>query len=200
MANTRERILQTALELFAERGLDSVSLAEINRAAGQRNATAAHYHFGGKAGLLQAIFDKHRPRVDALRAEQMRGLPDKAGIADVVPVLVVPLAEQVRDPDGGIHYLRFLAELMNRGELGLNSQLDQHQSDILREQAARFVSVLQELPAEVRDLRMGFVINMIFNSLARYADRVSAEGLDETRHQQFIGELITASVGAIQAQ
>lgn len=198
-ATTRELLLGAAVQLFAERGLDNVSLAEINRAAGQRNATAAHYHFGGKDGLLQAIFDKHRPRVDVLRVSLLRELPANAGPLEVVPVLVVPLAEQVRDPDGGVHYLRFLAQLMNRGEFDFQSTLDQHPSQEVEEQARRFGEALAHLPSNVRELRMGFVVNMIFNSLARYADRVSESGLDEALHARFISELTAAAVGALQA-
>lgn len=196
--DTREALLYTAVQLFAERGLDNVSLAEINRAAGQRNATAAHYHFGGKAGLLQAIFDKHRPRVDALRKTQLDKLPANAELEDVIPVLIVPLAEQVRDADGGSHYLQFLAQLMNRLDPEGQTGLDQHDSAVLAEQARRFRGVLSHLPGKLAALRMRFVVTMIFNSLAHYADLVSVEGLDEARHAQTIDELVKASVGALE--
>lgn len=49
---TREKLLNAAEQLFAERGFDAVSLREIGRAAGQRNTASARYHFGDKAGLI----------------------------------------------------------------------------------------------------------------------------------------------------
>lgn len=194
--STRERLVSTALQLFAECGLDGVSLAEINRAAGQRNATASHYHFGGKDGLIQAIFDKHRSRVNLVREAMLVELPERASVEQLVPILVVPLAEQVRDEDGGIHYLQFLAQLMNL--VGQNRrEFDRHDSAVLREQQRRFEEVLADLGEDVQHLRMDFVIAMVFNSLARYAGEVAREGLDEPRHALVVEQLVAATVGAL---
>ena len=52
--NRRQLLLQTAEALFARKGIDAVSLNEINKAARQRNTSAMHYHFGSKEGLVQA--------------------------------------------------------------------------------------------------------------------------------------------------
>lgn len=193
---TRELLVSTALRLFAEHGIDAVSLAEINRAAGQRNATATHYHFGGKAGLVQAIFDKHRARVNRIREGMLAALPEQASPAQVVAVLIVPLAEQVRDTDGGEHYLQFLAQLMNQSGLS-SAELDRHESEVLRAQQRRFEEVLAPLPAAVRPLRMDFVVAMVFNSLARYAREVALNGLDEARHDVLVDQLVAAAVGAL---
>ena len=205
MAKGREQLISTAVQLFAERGLDGVSLAEINRAAGQKNATAAHYHFGGKQGLVQAIFDKHRSRVNQLRQQMLASLPANADLPEIVRTLVVPLAEQVRDPDGGCHYLRFLAQLMNNPRLP-RDQLDQTDSEVLAELFRRFELVLSgmreaaaESGADSSNLRMEFVISMVFNSLASYADRVAREGLDESRHSLTVDQLVAAATGALQA-
>lgn len=193
---TRELLVSTALQLFAERGIDGVSLAEINRAAGQRNATATHYHFGGKVGLVQAIFDKHRVRVNRIRETRLAALPEQASPAQVVAVLIVPLAEQVRDADGGVHYLQFLAQLMNQSELS-GATVDRHDSEVLREQQRRFERLLSPLPAAVRELRMDFVVAMVFNSLARYAGQVASNGLDESRHALLVEQLVVGAVGAL---
>ena len=48
--DTRERLLLTAEKLLGERGINGVSLREITREAGQRNASALHYHFGSRDG------------------------------------------------------------------------------------------------------------------------------------------------------
>jgi len=195
-AATREALVATAVQLFAERGLDGVSLAEINRAAGQRNATALHYHFGGKEGLVQAIFDKHSARVNALRETLLDDLPESAPLPEVVGVLVLPLAEQVRDADGGIHYLQFLAQLMNNPRVPRNSH-DRRDSPVLAEQLRRFEVALASMASDQRELRMEFVIAMIFNSLAGYAAEVGRKGWKEKRHQQVVGQLIAAAVGAL---
>ena len=54
---TSERILQRALELFAEKGYDGVTIREILKPLGLTEATL-YVHFTGKAALLEAIFDR----------------------------------------------------------------------------------------------------------------------------------------------
>ena len=71
---TRDQLISTAEALFAAQGLDGVSLNEITRAAGQRNASALQYHFGGKEGLLDAILEKHQPAIDDERQRMLEKL------------------------------------------------------------------------------------------------------------------------------
>ena len=54
--NTRERILETAKRLFADRSFEGVSIRDITGAAGV-NTSMISYYFGGKDGLYEAIFD-----------------------------------------------------------------------------------------------------------------------------------------------
>ena len=49
-ADLRERLLLVAVRLFAERGVEAVSMRTINSEAGTKNKSAVHYHFGSKAG------------------------------------------------------------------------------------------------------------------------------------------------------
>jgi len=55
-AATRARILQAATDLFAERGIDGVSVDSVAAAAG-RTSGAVYDHFGSKHGLLLALLD-----------------------------------------------------------------------------------------------------------------------------------------------
>jgi TetR/AcrR family transcriptional regulator, regulator of cefoperazone and chloramphenicol sensitivity len=52
---SRERLLHTALRLFAEKGFEKTSTREIAAAAGA-NIGAISYYFGDKAGLYRAVF------------------------------------------------------------------------------------------------------------------------------------------------
>ena len=51
---TRERLIESATRLFAERGFAKVTVREICKAA-RANVAAVNYHFGGKNGLYQEI-------------------------------------------------------------------------------------------------------------------------------------------------
>lgn len=113
-AATRARLVAIAERLFADRGIEGVALSDINKAAGQRNKNATHYHFGSKQGLLQAILDKHVHGIAARR----NVLLDEAGkrgrlpLAAVVRAFVRPVAEKLFDADGGASFIRFQAQLV----------------------------------------------------------------------------------------
>jgi TetR/AcrR family transcriptional regulator, regulator of cefoperazone and chloramphenicol sensitivity len=64
LADTRERLLQTAVIAFGQRDYDGVSTREIVEAA-KTNISAISYHFGGKRGLYLATVE--------YLAEQVRG-------------------------------------------------------------------------------------------------------------------------------
>lgn len=55
--STRQRLLETALAVFAEHGSDGGSMREIARRAGVNVATAYH-HFGSKRELFLGIFSE----------------------------------------------------------------------------------------------------------------------------------------------
>jgi AcrR family transcriptional regulator len=55
-AETRQRLLDAAAELFAERGIDASSVDAIAERA-ERTSGAIYDHFGGKPGLLVALLE-----------------------------------------------------------------------------------------------------------------------------------------------
>jgi AcrR family transcriptional regulator len=69
---TQERILDAAERLFAERGIDAVSVRKVLAAAGV-NVSLAHYHFGGRDGLIEALL---RRRFGPITEERLRRIGD----------------------------------------------------------------------------------------------------------------------------
>ena len=61
---TRERLLRSAAQLFADRGFKKVTVREICRAA-RANVAAVNYHFGDKLGLYRVVMQS---AIDAMRA------------------------------------------------------------------------------------------------------------------------------------
>jgi AcrR family transcriptional regulator len=113
---TTDRLISAAEELFARHGIDGVSLREINRVAGAKNASALQYHFRDRDGLLRALMAKHRRDVEARRhamldAYEADGRDDLRALAGA---LVRPMAAKLADEDGGPEYLQIMADLMNR--------------------------------------------------------------------------------------
>jgi AcrR family transcriptional regulator len=116
---TKARLLEAAERLFAARGVDGVSLREINSAAEQRNNVALQYHFESREGLLLAIAQKHLPRVEARQDELYAQAEDDGRLADfrtMVGVLWRPAAEYIGKGPSERAWLRIAAELGPRPE------------------------------------------------------------------------------------
>jgi AcrR family transcriptional regulator len=111
--STRDKLLDAATRLYAARGVNNVSLNEIVRSAGQRNASALHYHVGGRNDVLAAILDRHVPvirdrRLELLEAARATPADDQRS---VVEAMVRPVTEFARRGWRERAYLQIGAEL-----------------------------------------------------------------------------------------
>jgi AcrR family transcriptional regulator len=76
----REQLLETALELFVERGIENVSIADLAVHAGVAHGLIYHY-FTSKDELVAAVVRHASPSTDVHEiVEQMRGLPVTDGL------------------------------------------------------------------------------------------------------------------------
>ncbi len=64
--STRERLLDAAERVFAEKGYHATTVRDITEAAGV-NVAAVHYHFGGKKELYLELFRKRFDHMAAVR-------------------------------------------------------------------------------------------------------------------------------------
>jgi AcrR family transcriptional regulator len=115
-AGARLAIVRAAEELFASEGIEGPSLREIARRAGQGNTNAAQYHFGDRDGLLLAVLDRHRDRVEARRGELLDLVEGSEPVEPrtLSTALVAPLVAELSEPDGGAAHLQIVAEVLAR--------------------------------------------------------------------------------------
>jgi AcrR family transcriptional regulator len=93
-AETRERLLRAAADVFAQRGYDGTRVADIAAAAGVSNG-ALYAHFGSKADLLVAALRAHGRR---LLADLFAADPDRS-VTELLLVIGRWLPRR-RDPQG----------------------------------------------------------------------------------------------------
>lgn len=76
----RTQLMGVTLELFVERGIENVTMAEVASRAGVAAGLLYHY-FGSKEGLLAAVLESASPR-DAFAdlAGSLAGLPAEVGL------------------------------------------------------------------------------------------------------------------------
>lgn len=120
VGDTRTQLIDVAERLFAERGIDAVSLRTVGAEAGQRNNSVAQYHFGSKQGLVDAIIEARSRAVESRRTELMEqvkrsGTPPT--LETMVALLIVPLAESLATSATPTYYLRFLSNAIREPAL-----------------------------------------------------------------------------------
>src|SRR5436190_23125118 len=102
MNETRERILDTAERLFADRGYGATSLRSIIAAA-EVNLAAVHYHFHTKEALLDAVLKRRLEPVNRERLALLDECEKSAGasalpLERVLAALIAPALDLARHP------------------------------------------------------------------------------------------------------
>ena len=173
---TRDKLLRAALHLFARQGLD-VPLRDINELAGQRNASALHYHFGGRPELVRAIIDRYRLSDEehaAIEAELRSGPHD---VREVVEGLVGRTCAWLATPDGR-DYVRVVFQFVIR--LPLRQHLlegtDPPSLAAVRAQADLIHEALPDLPEHLVRERAVASFDLVLLQVAERARIIDDEG------------------------
>jgi AcrR family transcriptional regulator len=201
-ADTRERLLASAQTLFAREGVYRVSLKRIVEHAGQRNASALHYHYGGREGLLREIIRRHDKRVRVERRqilEQITAHGVKPDLRRLVEAFVLPFSSELLT-ESGRDYLRIVCQLsvlFDYWDVSLPSGPTETQR--------MFHAMEEELPeldSSVRHVRIATLLGLVIDALAaraRRVDREEAAAVPLLDHETFITNLIDMALGALAA-
>lgn len=202
--DTRELLLVTAERLYGERGLNGVSLREIVRAAGQRNASAAHYHFGSRDGLIEAIFEKRMSMLDRRRMELLDELETAGEAGDlhrIADCIVRPLVELLLRDDEASYYVRFLSDMFLSHEFRVDDYVEGKFNHGMRRAFHMIQDALPDLPPQI--LKQRFLLSMhaaVFSladiDAARTRREAAGGAFDMDRA---IGNLIDMWVGGLTA-
>src|SRR5687768_2052479 len=110
-ARTRERLLDAAERLLAAKGFEATSLRDVTSKA-KANVASVNYHFGSKAELVRAVFERrlgevNRRRVALLNAPG-RGRPSPE---QILHAFISPTFELMKEAPHFIQLMgRFQAE------------------------------------------------------------------------------------------
>ena len=93
-AATRLRLLEAALELLCEHGIDDVSVRDISDAAGASPA-AINYHFGSKVALLEELLRRQATNVTARRTAMLdEAQGTSPTLRQIAEIFVHPMLER----------------------------------------------------------------------------------------------------------
>lgn len=195
---TEERLLTVAERLFAEHGIDAVSVRSITLEAAA-NIAAVHYHFGTKTDLVRALVERRVDEVNRDRLAVLRRLEGAGTVTarDVAGVWVEPLAALALDP-GRRAYLGFVVALMSASPELRALSTDAFRPHFPRLDAA-LARALPHLDAPVRRMRFGLAAEMSMRALASF-DALDAPWRAEHRSvapRVLVDEIIHACTGLL---
>jgi len=173
---TREQLLLAGERLIAEQGFDNVSLRQINAAAGQRNSSASHYHFGSKEALINAIYEFRMERLNVRRKGLLAALPPSSEprpVISMIEILIYPMVEEVESSEGGHHYIQFLSQLFSHPMMNLVDMWRSQFGESVGHVYYELRTALPDIPDEVFGARFGLMWLLAVSALAS-RERLSA--------------------------
>jgi len=143
--STREQLLETAGQVFSEKGYDGATGKEICERCGA-NAAAVVYHFGGMENLYREVLNEARSRLapsEALAA----GVANEADPRKKLEIFIAMLASRMAGPAS----TTWAARLISREMLSPTPIFDEIRNKEMRGRAAvlrGIVSELMQLPED----------------------------------------------------
>lgn len=115
--DTKTILLNVAEELFANHGIDRVSVRDITHAA-EVHIGSVNYHFGSKEGLIAAVFERrigpvNQARLEALEELERGARPDAPPVEDVLSAFIRPAVDCCAAcPSGGAAFAKLFGRCL----------------------------------------------------------------------------------------
>jgi AcrR family transcriptional regulator len=110
IGSAQRQLMEVACRLFAERGVDGVTVREIAAAAGQKNSTAVGYHFGSKEGLIRHVVVEGARVIDDSRnrlVDRLEAAGGPGSVREITDILIQSSVDHAPDTLPPT-YLRFV--------------------------------------------------------------------------------------------
>lgn len=164
---TRARILEAAMQIFAEKGMAGSSMSEIARAAGVTKSLI-HHHFGSKQGLWDAAKDQY------FRGyfEVQMGLLEAEGTAELLATSIEKYFDFLRRSPNFVRMIGWMQQEQVDSSFPLG--------EVLTREAVRKLRVTQQA-GKLRDDVHPFSILISFLGLAEHwfqGKEMHLKGLD----------------------
>lgn len=200
---TREKLLLTALRLYARQGIHEVSLRAIGTAAGSRNSAAVHYHFKNKAGVINALVGFIFTHLNEIGREQQlyRKAQNTDAIDQSIKLCLLPLAEMTHRHTWGNDAIRLLARLLAENSEEYSTITLQHSRAFYQTADGYLARLLPHLDTQTRQLRMMFMAVTIFHGFAEVASlqHTPLGDLSKIDDKSLLNQLVNYLAGGLQA-
>jgi len=194
---TRELLIDKAEALFAEQGIEGVSLRQIGAAIGSGNTNVVTYHFGSKEALVRAIFEHRLQVLEARRAEAL-ARADREGNGQDARVLLDamfrPLFEQL-NLTGKRSFSAFLEGVMRSDRWSVRRTLTVGYP--VTTMIGERLAIICGLPLDRRFAEIGLILMAMILKAGQLADQ---GGYGSARAEQLFKETIGMMEAALKSR
>ena len=157
---TRLRLKKTALRLFAQKGIENVSIRDIQAAAGQKNNGSITYYITSRDALLREIVADVAAKLDADNNRRLDALAARGGPASVreEAAILLPVVERGHEGEQeDLFQLQFFTSvLITRRDLLFEATADADRAT--RRCFRHIVRLAPEMPKEVINQRLQLML------------------------------------------
>ena len=206
--STRDRILATAEQLFAEAGIGATSLRTITAAAGV-NLAAVNYHFGSKDALVEAVYRRHLEPLNRARLRQLEDIEQAAKgkpleVETIVRAFVEPLVEQARTGSSGAVLTRLLAQSLHEAAGYVERFYARENDAVLQRYRDAMQRAIPSLSPDEICWRLNFMLGTLHNAfldagLLKLLDRDEGAPKVERNPEVTLAQLIPFLVAGLTA-
>lgn len=194
---TRDKLIRAGEEVFAAQGVHGAQLRDIVRLAGQSNLSAVQYHFGSRAGLLDAVMAERQTRTEEKLAAELERPAD--GLHGLLTALVNAEATELRS-ERGRRCLRISAQLSHESGVRTRTPHPTLDGTVYWDLIGRVEECLApRLPEPSRLERLDLALTLIGAAMADRARQYLARTTPLTDEPLFLADLVettTALLGA----
>lgn len=163
--DTRAALLQAAQRLIAERGFGTVSVKDITLAAGARNPSAVHYHFGNVEELIKEVFTQRYSAIEQKRALCLARVEEADPARRLVALMaaaIAPFMESCLEEEGRL-YVRFCLQFSSDPRFDLLQLVTEFGMPSLLSLRAQIADCVPDIPEVVLNerLRQAFSISLL---------------------------------------
>jgi AcrR family transcriptional regulator len=205
---TREKLLDAALKLWAVRGLEGTTLADINEAAGQRNTSAIQYHFHGRDGLVRAIYQRFAPPLTAHYDELVARARTSKRVRPAAEAIILPLGQLLTGDWRDRAFVELFAEMFAGTRISDPQWVDlagvhlvrRNGEGVLGEAEGLLLDRIAPLPPPLAVMRLTVAHHFVTRSLADFARHWDKHGPRNSDDPQlFVSNLVDMHIATLTA-
>ncbi|MEU5997338.1 MULTISPECIES: TetR/AcrR family transcriptional regulator [unclassified Streptomyces] len=196
---TREKLIRAGEEVFAAQGVHGAQLRDIVRLAGQSNPSAVQYHFGSRAGLLDAVMAERQRRTEqVLTAELDERAPAPDQLRRLLRALVAAEASELRT-ERGRRCLRISTQLSHESGVRTRTPHPTLDGTVYWELIGRVEGCLTDLPEPLRLERLDLALTLVGAAMADRAGQYLAGTAPLTGEELFLADLVETTTALLRA-